>query len=403
MSNEAPQEEENPSDERLPLTELESLSARPPSWGKRRVQLALLALAFCVALVALWSAIAPAQRQGRLPGAAPMLAPAPTLLVSNLTNAIITFNGKKLAGHPPLLVPLSLESDVVTIAAPSFHPYTCHFKGLNTRGDPTHCLLTTNNIPQVSQEFILGIYLTPDDLLPAQRAQVLAPIMQQLAVAQQAPVQPGEYIATAFDQTGSITSQRAAAALQASATFVQSAAEQSTAYLSFSPACGQLICPAGIGPDSFTEVPNGLVWDLLLKVALRWHFTDSSGAPVADVTYPSDPLRFRQPTFLQIRFLYGATGWHLSADINITSEMQTALCQTGVWILNQRLLQFSIFDMQPPHDAGVNGCLISIQAAGKTATILWRFGVLLAADSGAHALFSDLPIAPPAEINAVGG
>lgn len=400
-----PAPEEPLSDERLPLTELESLNTRPPSWRKRGVQLALLALALIVALVALRSALTPGARQTTL-SAAPTLPPSPALLVSNLTNATITFNGKKLAGHPPLAVSASLESDEATIAAPGFHPYTCHFKYLKTTDDVTHCLLTTNGFPQINNyQFFIGIYLTPDDLLPAQRDQVVAPIMQQLATSQQAAVQPGEYIATAMDPAGNITSRRAAAPLQATATFVQSASLEYPPYPSFSPACAQLLCPDGIGPASFAGAPTGQVWDLLLKVALRWRFTDSSGTPVADVTYATDPLSFRLPTFLPIRFIHDTTGWHLAAGIDLNAEMWAALCQTGIAILQQRAVRLgNNSGIQLLRDAGVAGCLLSFQSNGtQLGTVLWRLGVLLAVDAGVQKLFPDLPVAPPAEINAVGG
>jgi hypothetical protein len=393
------------SDERLPLTELESISTRPPSWRKRGIQLALLALALCVALVALWSAIAPGNRQAIQP--TPTRTPLEALLVSNLTDASIILNGKKLAGHPPMNVSAYLETDVVTITAPGFRPYTCHFQGFKTTDDPLHCLFAVNSgYVQIGKPFIIGVFLTPDDLPPTQRDQLLAPITQQLAISRQASVQPGDYIATAFDTgTGTITSQPSTTSMQASAAFVQGVPLNypvSSPFGPFSPACAQLLCPQGIAPANYETPPSGQVWNLWLNLALTWSFAEDNGTPVVAVTYQHSPLTGQFPVMLPIRVVYDAGGWHLAADTDLAGEMQAAICNNGSAILGQRLLPYSIYSVQLLTDRGVNGCLLSVQANGQgSSTFLWRFGVLLAADDAAHTLLPDLPLAPPAEISAV--
>ncbi len=393
-------DEEELSDERLPLTELESINARPPSWRKRGAQLALLALALCVGLVATWSAIMPKRQTAQ-----PKLTPMPALLVSNLTNATITLNGKKLNGHPPMTVSAYLETDEITIAAPGFHPYTCHFKGMVSEGDATHCLLTTNSgLAQVAAPFILGVYLTPDDLLPGQKDQIEAPLMQQLSIVQQTTTQPGDTIATAFatyDYT--ITSQQATTPLQASAMLAQAGPQLSIsrAHYPFSPSCNQLFCPLGFGPASYQPAPAGQVWGIALNVALRWRFTDKTGAPVADVTYPPDSLAGLFLSLPEVQFVYDATGWHLAADTDVNAAMPIFLCNNGTTILEHRLS--GPYNMGAGTNKGVEGCLISAQANGGNGLFLWRFGVLLAANDGAHALLPDLPIASPAAIAAVSG
>ncbi|HEY7355517.1 MAG TPA: hypothetical protein VH590_03590, partial [Ktedonobacterales bacterium] len=272
-------DEESLSDERLPLTDLESVGNRPPSRRKRAVQMALLALAVCVALALVWSTIAPGKRQTTQPNTT--LTPTRVLLVSNLTNATITLNGKKLSGALPQVVSAYLEKDDITIAAPRFRPHTCHFVQLKATGDNAHCLFTTSgalNGPSLA----FGIFLTPDDLLPGQQ-QALASITQQLAAAMQAAVLPGDYLATAFDSAlGAITSQRAATALQASASFVQAGSLNAPAPpfpYQLTPACAQLLCPTGSDlAGAGTAEASGPVWNLLLNVMLRWRFTDAAGA-----------------------------------------------------------------------------------------------------------------------------
>ena len=61
------------------------------------------------------------------------------------------------------------------------------------------------------------------------------------------------------------------------------------------------------------------------------------------------------------------------------------------------------FGVGPGTNNGVEGCLISLQVNDSDGLFLWRFGVLLAADDGAHAMLPDLPIALPEAIAAVSG
>ena len=398
-----PADEEASSDERLPLTELESISARPPSWRKRGAQLALLALALCVGLVATWSAIAP--QQAALPAASPI--PISALLVSNLTNATITLNGKQLPGHPPMTVSAYLQTDAITISAPLFHAHTCHFKGLVSEDDTTHCLFTTNpGFFQNAAPFIIGVYLTPDDLLPGQKEQLIAPLMQQLSIGLQTTTRPGDDIATAFAESDyTITSQQATTPLQASAMLAQAGPQASISHSYpefFSPSCEQLFCPFGFGPPSYNPAPAGQVWGLLLNVVLRWRFTDGTGAALGDVTYATDVPAGLFPPLPQVQFVYDAAGWHLAAGTNLNAGMPDFICDNGMTILQHRITG-PYNNMGPVTNKGVEGCSISVQTNKGDGLFLWRFGVLLAANDDAHAILPDLPIASPAAIAAVSG
>lgn len=396
-----PSAEEDISDERLPLTDLESLPAGPPSWRKRGVQAALVICALGVALAVLWNTIVPTRR---LPTPGPTGTAVSVLLVSNLSNATITFNGKKVARQLPLVVSGFLEANELTISAPLFRRYTCHFEGLRAKEDETHCLAASGSNIQMSAVLAFGIFLTLADLLPTQQ-RIIAPIMQQLSTAQQASVSLGDTIATAFDRI--ITSQSAPAPLEASATFVQAnslAAHVPFPY-GFSPLCTQLLCPRAFSPD-LSAKPAGQVWALLLNVMLRWRFIDDAGATVADVTYPADPTEGLEPSLVPVQFNYDGSGWHLAADPNLSQQMQDELCETGKAILGQRYLEFSGVSILS--DRGAQGCLLSLQTSANgnvqdIGTFLWRFGVLLAADAGAHTFRPDLPIASRTAIAAAGG
>src|SRR5262249_9408228 len=147
-------------------------------------------------------------------------------------------------------------------------------------------------------------------------------------------------------------------------------------------------------------MPDGQVWGVMLNVALRWQFTDNTSARVADVTYQTGSASRALP---EVQFVYDATGWHVATSTHLSDEMQAALCASGTTILEQRFVEFHIngSDMKPLSNRGANGCLISGQVGDKgSGTFLWRFGVLLAADAGAHAILPNLPLASQSEIAA---
>ncbi|HLW03823.1 MAG TPA: hypothetical protein VKT82_34570 [Ktedonobacterales bacterium] len=391
----SPIAEDDPVAERLPLTDLESRSASPPSPRKRLAQIALFVLAIVVASAVLWNSIGPGRHPTPQPSE-PLIAIS-ALLVSNVTNATVTLNGKKLTGPLPLVVSAYLQRDTVTISAPLFRPKTCQFQGLLTKTDTTHCLFTITSAPN-GPPYVIGAFFTPDDLLPAQQNQIIAPIMQQVEQAQQLTAQPGDYIPTSFTIFGGfISSQRAAAPLQASATFVQGAAMAPSSFPSVS-SCTQLICPVGF--DQGNPKPAQPAWDIMLNIMLRWQFADSTGRVISNVTYPQSRTNGLVYFLPRIRFVYDATGWHLAAGIDLHAEVQSAFCETGFAILQQNLLNPSIgvISMEISSNKGVQGCLFTAQnSAGERSTFLWRFGVLLAADAGAHNLLPDLPMAPQDE------
>jgi hypothetical protein len=395
-----PSAQDDPEAEHLPLTDLESSSASPPSPRKRAAQIALAALAVIVASAVVWNSIGPGRHPPPQPSAP--LTKISALLVSNVTNATVTLNRKQLAGHLPMVVSAYLETDQITVSAPLFHPHTCQFKGLLTKTDTVHCLFTIDNLDtQTGVSFVIGAFLTPKDLSPTQQSQVTNPILKQLAVAQQTTVQPGDYVPTSFANTAvAVTSQRAAAPLQASATLVQGPPLSSTSFGPYLASCAQLICPWGFGPSH--PAPAGQVWGGLLNVMLRWHFTTSTGTPIADVTYTPSPLTGFRPSLPEVQFVDDGTGWNLAADTDLNTAVQAAICYTGWAILDERLLDINTgYSGTNTSHISAAGCQISVQSTTKgTGSFLWRFGVLLAANANAHTLLPDLPVASQAELAA---
>lgn len=103
---------------------------------------------------------------------------------------------------------------------------------------------------------------------------------------------------------------------------------------------------------------------------------------------------------------HDATGWQVSqqgASGSEVEQLNRSVCTAGVTMLSIQIAE-QAQNIQIAHDAGIEGCeLLARPDQGQQGLFLWRFGVLLAADDGAHAMQPALPIAPPDEIAAVGG
>jgi hypothetical protein len=159
------------------------------------------------------------------------------------------------------------------------------------------------------------------------------------------------------------------------------------------PTCGAGICPWGAHLAQATAL-HLHAWSLFFAEALRWQISDAAGVMRADTSFPSSDIvgvLLSEDT---------ATGWQLSALSDILGRVNDTTCQAGIDILRQTVGGAATL----LHDAGVEGCELRAQVNGVNAgRYVWRFGVLLAADAQAHASQPNLPVAPAAEIAAVGG
>jgi hypothetical protein len=104
--------------------------------------------------------------------------------------------------------------------------------------------------------------------------------------------------------------------------------------------------------------------------------------------------------------------WHLAQPTTLPDELQQLIPQTFCGV-EENELQSALadhhagnhFSFNTPNQGEPAGCEMQItQDNGPLiGTVVWRFGVLLAADLQTQRSFPWLPLAPQAEVNAVNG
>ncbi len=395
--------DEDPTDERLPLIEVESILNRPPSGRRRLVQLGLALLAVVVTLAAFWGVLfpkVPVQSGLRIQ---PTEAPPTLLITSNVGYGTVTINGVLQRGSLPLNVTMRTPPPyTVILNAPPFRPGYCQIGVPNFTLPPGmggSCVDGASLIGSggsAKPMRIVSIFFSLADLPPEQQSQVVG-LFSQAAFGKDVPVPAQSYIVTSVTPAGVMGFQRANETLQGTATFVPKPPLDNGAY-----ACQNFICVDAVEGD-FSSLP-GDVWKMYVPMALNWHFIGSTGTVISDATLPFANL----VTFF---LAYDQTqGWHI-ASVNGPSSIDDQLaglaCDTGGTLLLiqvARLLTGEGWDFSTLVDHGAEGCLMELlQNNSNMGRFLWRFGVLMAADTQAHTLFPSLPVAPQDEIAAVNG
>jgi hypothetical protein len=398
-------EDDTPSDERLPLTDLESLAANVRSWRKRFIEVALVLVAFVVAFLAIWHVIFPA------PLPAPIEPSIQAVLVSNVTYGQVSINGQLQAMAPPLALSIPEHSAItITLEAPPFQTHTCTFQ-LPSKVDNTYdCML--ESAPSESM-IVHGVSIHPAALLgiffqfgefssgseaeqESQVEQTFSAIDQAVSRSFQFPAPAGSYVATGFQDYWQLTSERTLAPLVGELLFGRS---QDFSLASQPPSTVPclLFCPVPLIPGS-TPLPVGRVWALSVPVAIHWRFATASNQVVGDAQFPSE-------SSTQVSLTYHPdTGWLVSPQMvadTITAQVPMVNCATGA-----ALLQFYVgiqLRIQPSQHQSLAGCKLNLeQADGTEAHFIWWFGALLALDAQSHAAVPEAPLVPPEELAALG-
>jgi hypothetical protein len=381
-----------------PLLDLPPQQQRPPARHKRLVQISLVLLASIVAFVTFHSVI-PARKPApstTLPGLQ-RLTDAPARLVSNINFGSVTINHHPQHGTFPIVFMLHHgASSTITINAPPFQPRSCV---VSYAEDPAQSTTPTCAVWLDSGTVVYTVVIdfTAADLPPEQQEQVTTLLAHSITAQQTSRVPAGSYIATRLTPDDSITSQRTATSLQATAFLSASA----TGMVSSS--CRWLTCP--LYHDLQSSGPySGKVWAVNVPVALRWRFPTASGRVLGDVSYPA------AGTVLVLLADRPSAGWSLSsqsafAPFNTPDALSTLDCGTGAQLLQQQLPLGMSVSWSASNGQALTGCqwVAQTYTNAKQGTFIWRFGVLLAADKAAHRLLPTLPIAPQAEIAAVQG
>lgn len=400
----APDPAEDQAGEELPLIELETLLNRPPSWRKRLTQLGLL-LVTGIMLLVMFQGNSPLRKLAPPSDPQPNTLPPVLFINSNVNYGTVTINGKKQADTLPIVAAVHGDAFTIRLDAPPFRPISCHLRlsqlppsGASAGGRDCFAFLNSS----AEQEYQVNITMTLDDLPPAQQSQITAMLTRTLATERALTVPAGSYIATSFSQASTIiTSQRVSAPLQASATVAPFAPWNPAD----DPLCVGIICP-WMPPSGDIYTFSGHQWAITVKLALRWRFSSASGVAISDVVFQEGGVfdQIASPLNLSL-FLNQAGNWTISQNPptpDASNQLQDAFCVTGENILRQATGAGPHISMGITYDQGAPGCEVLVQVNNTGEGIfLWRFGVLLAANSRAHTMYPALPIAPPAEIAAV--
>jgi hypothetical protein len=355
------------------------------------------------------------------------------IVTSNFTSGTVSVNGKKLTGTVPLLVRLNPGENTITYSAPPFHDRTCSVtllpqpdprSGQRAQGIGDGCGIG-NQEPAITFQGVLvsNGYLVfgltgadlPNDLRNAAESALWLKLTNLSAL----QVPAGDYYATGATSAGRITSARAAVPLLAIPALARTNSTQD------GPSCGNLGCAGrAILPDQNGAAPATGTWLIQESVASGWRFTTQSGALISTSA-------FRDSGVVQTGLTYSSTaGWAISVDAPgpFTSGLQTQIlvgsCQSGTTVLQglidksplagQQLSLSSSNASFGPAQLQTDGCALTAEVGANNplnptggnkryGQYIWRWGVLLAADAQARALFPSLPVAPQSEIDAVGG
>lgn len=379
----------------------------PTTWHQRLIRHGILLLACYLVLVAAWEPLIRWHAHLFPIQAGPSPTPPVLLISSNLHAGAVTINGQAQQGTLPLLVKsrsynLTIE-DIITVAAPPFQPKVCQLHLPDALVAPQQnsvCqiislddagTITLNGIT-ARPDYWVYIPFTAEDLPPDQQQAVTNLLTQSLTTQQQTSIPAGARIATSA----------AGASEQTNIPLRGSAILYPPSYLPPQQTyCGTTICAIG-SPESTLSLPAG-AWSIGAAVALRWRFTAASGAVVSDVSFPAVG---------QVDLLLSYTaadGWltltSSAADPPIaaqrSAQLSALLCSSGVEALRD---QAGTDDISQLANSGLEGCELSLKTdQGETALFLWRFGVLLAANEHAQALFPGLPRASVGDLAAVEG
>jgi hypothetical protein len=419
---------DSPLPDRLHTLSAETVLRRKSSPQKRALQTGILALCAVVAIVLIFHPdVSVASIESSLPSfpetGSAVTGPEPLVaVVANVNFGTITVDGKHLPGMPPLVFSPLPDGDTVSFTASPFATKHCHlgvFRQTHQLMSTGGCSLETGAAEQAPYKghlievthflfFSLGNSAGEQDVPSALYTNAELLIQQDFAhVSIALAVPPGQYYASGRDiATGNIESKSAVAP----ATAIVSSVLANPRLCMGNICQGEWINPYESGSLNLT----GKVWSILVPTNVRWQSgTAAGGSRSAPVV--GHPLPFA----LTLRLNAEATAWQLASPgspaLLATLQDETlnaVMCYQG-WLefLNEDQTEVG---SGPPmteqilHDAGVQGCEFRVSSGvtpeekrASGGVFLWRFGVLLAADSASLAAYPWLPLAPPAEIAAV--
>jgi hypothetical protein len=399
----------------LDVVDAEEWIHRRPTRRKRAVQAGLAFLCILVVL-GLFHSITPGPHPPSATNPAAGSTPIVVSIVANLSFGTVSVNGKPLSGKPPYSFQVAPGGDTVRYLAPPFSPQTCRVFWYGNSSPPqlgaggTNCELSYTSQAvddQVKSSYVLNFEFRLEDLPAALQTTAVSFLRQIITpVSLSTTVPRGQYYATGRDSRGLIVSRRAASPLTARVSLRLPTAQDLTALNSW---CPELICAALNVPSVGDVLPGSSkqLWAIQVPLALDWHFVTRQGQVVG--TEHQSQLG---PDTVLILAMDGRQNWHLGqySSLNgfLNQQLRTipnSLCTTGMNELLEAVqtLQPGNPDMIPTNDHGVEGCEIELTQNNGTSQgmVVWRLGVLLAADTRTHSTYPWLPLAPRAELEEV--
>jgi hypothetical protein len=344
-------------------------------------------------------------------------------VISNINFGTLTVNGQKIAGSLPVLVHFHAGANTVTLSAPPFRARTCTFTypslipSASTSG---HACGSPKFTPpmligdQSASDGVVDVLFDGSDLADAQRSAAQDAITKALAALQLSTHVPaGDYFATGTTASGGIQTRRATQPLQA--TLVAAPLDPSQAAGLGGLLCPQPPCAAGLFQPEQYAMLTGPTWIVAETLGASLRFTAADGRLVATTpVYPIPGL------FLTLVYDAPSPGWHYQPmvspitgvpDQTLGDMVSGSMCNPGMDALThllqpaypspgQQSLGFRFGGGSHP----LEGCTITLidQTGHDKGAFVWRFGVLLAADAPAHQLLPALPMAPAADLSAIG-
>ncbi len=390
-----------------PAIELEGVPTWPATPGARLRMLALAALVCLVAGGVLAHEIGQAPPRTAL---APTAA-GPVVLLSNVSYGAVTLNGRRMAGSPPLVLPLADGWNRLSYAAAPFTAQTCRVQWSEqgwVNGDclatgPEYAASIVVNGLVVRPSLVIVFRLAGGDLAPALYATARALMASQLAAVSgfARAVPAGEPIAVGGRWPDDIRFLPAGAGVRAAMSF---GLYDDTSDDPHPAKCDLALC-AGSLFFTTASASLALAWNVAPDAYYIWRFADGGGNVGVSLPYPVSPN-------VTVPLTYDVTlGWQsLPGRVNngypppMAVLLDGTFCDAGVYALNALTQQLGAV-ATVMGNSGFEGCIIALrtQQLQPLGRFIWRWGVLLAADLDAHIHLPDLPVASPSEIAALSG
>ena len=339
-------------------------------------------------------------------------------IVANLGFGWVSVDGKKLPGHPPFVFSAAPGGDTVIFQAPPFSPQICRVSWLGAGASAqlsavgSSCeigFMSVRVTDRVSPSYVLDFQFGLGDLPPALQATALDFVRQVVTpVSLTTTVPSGQYYATGRDGRGMILSRQATAPVTSQVSLLLPTPEDLSSSAFW---CSALICAEPDVPQDpdATHGSAEKLWATEIPLAMTWQFL-LPDKQLVGMEHQSQGT----PDALLLLALDSHQHWHLGQVAALTDlqdeqrqMIPSTICDTGVNELSSAFEdQQAGSDMLiPRNDHGLAGCEIQITQTDKdvAGTVVWRFGVLLAADAKTHRTYPWLPLAPKAEVETVTG